>query len=71
MYILYNKEGKVKKYIFTFTKKAHRKDKLAAKSQGLSIWKIKCWSKLKPDCPWVTLVFKYTNAFFSVVTALL
>lgn len=37
MYILYNKEGKVKKNILTFTEKAHGKDKLAAKSQGLSI----------------------------------
>lgn len=38
MYILYKKEGKLKKYIYLLLpKKAHGKDKLATKSQGLSI----------------------------------
>lgn len=65
MDLLCNKEEKVKICIY-FYKKAHRKDKLAAKSQGLSIWKIiGMWIQTSsPDYLWETLVVKNISAFF-------
>lgn len=57
--------------MFIFTKTTLGKEKLTAKSQVLIIWKIivKWIQTAWPTCAWETLVFKYTNPFFSIVIA--